>query len=93
MALSVNNQPSFDFKIETAEVEKKGQGILFYVLPPLVIAAVFMYCHLNSEAPVPSKPAAAKQVKAKPTYSTTAQYVEDEEDEDQSEDANDGSDE
>ena len=79
MAPSANNQPVFDFKIETAEVKKRGQGVLFYILPPLVVASVFVYCHLNSQTPESSEPAAAKQVKTEPVYSTTAQYIEDDE--------------
>lgn len=86
MSPTANKQPAFDFKIETAEVEKKGQGILFYILPPLVVAAVFVYCHLNSPAPAAVQPAAAKKVKAKPVYSTTAQYIEDDEEEEDSSD-------
>lgn len=82
MALPVNKQPAFDFTVETAEVKKKGQGILFYILPPLVVAAVFVYCYMNSQVPEASNHAAAKQVKTKPKYSTTAQYVEDDETED-----------
>ena len=81
MALPTNQQPAFDFKIETAEVKEKKQGILFYVLPPLVVASVFVYCYLNSQAPETSDQAIGGQAKAKPVYSTTAQYVDDEEEE------------
>ncbi len=85
MAPAAKKQASFNFKTATAEVEQKGEGILFYILPPLVVAAVFVYCHLNSPDPAPIKPTAVKHIKSNPTYSTTAQYIEDDED-----DENDG---
>ncbi len=79
MALPENHQPAFDFKIQSSEVKQKGQGVLFYVLPPLVVAAVFAYCHLDSQKAEPAHSAAVKRVKAKPVYSTTAQFIEDDE--------------
>ena len=45
--MSDNNsqQPGIKLTVATAEVQKaKSEGFLFYILPPLVVAAVFIYC-------------------------------------------------
>lgn len=44
-----------ELKIATAEVkEEKKEGPLFYILPPLVVLAVFVYC-LVSTPPAPTE--------------------------------------
>lgn len=53
--------------IATSEVkQQKSEGILFYVLPPLVIAAVFVFCSISKpdiKAPAPAAPAVTAQQK------------------------------
>lgn len=76
MPQNLTNKPKFDFRIETAEVRKEKQGFLFYVLPPLLVLGVFVYCDMKS----PEKAAvSASPVVQKVHYSTTAQPVSDEE--------------
>ena len=43
--------------------ELKMESPLFYILPPLVVAAVFVYCMVSTPdiPPAPAEPAAAKQ--------------------------------
>lgn len=44
-----------ELKIATAEVkEEKKDSPLFYILPPLVVAAVFVYC-MVSTPPAPAE--------------------------------------
>ncbi len=76
MPQNLTNTPKFDFKVETAEVHRQKQGFLFYVLPPLLVLGVFVYCDMKSpkKAAVPAFPTVQKV-----HYSTTAQPVSDEE--------------
>ena len=55
-------QPAFAFNVQTAMVERKPNGILYYILPPLLVAAVFAYCAL-SESPATAKKPEEKTVK------------------------------
>ncbi|MBR5521933.1 MAG: hypothetical protein IKV82_00495 [Akkermansia sp.] len=44
-----------ELKIATAEVkEEKKEGPLFYILPPLVVLAVFIYC-MVATPPAPAE--------------------------------------
>lgn len=46
-----------ELKVATAEVkEEKKEGPLFFILPPLVVLAVFVYC-MVSTPPAPSEEA------------------------------------
>lgn len=38
-----------ELKVASAEVkEEKKEGLLFYILPPLVVLAVFVYCMVST---------------------------------------------
>ncbi len=78
MADILNTQTKFEFKVATAEVQQQKQGVLFYILPPLVVLGVFVYCAMMSPekaTPPPATTAPPQKIE----YSTTAQPVSDEE--------------
>ncbi len=59
-----------ELKVATAEVkEEKKEGPLFYILPPLVVLAVFVYCMVSvppmkSESAVDEDEAAIEMIEA-----------------------------
>lgn len=57
MARTSSEKPGIQLTIATAEVKKKkAEGPLFYILPPLVVAAVFIYCNQSTPHMVPPPP-------------------------------------
>lgn len=78
MADILNTQTKFKFKVATAEVHQRKEGALFYILPPLPVLGVFIYCAMVSPekaTPPPATTAPPQKIE----YSTTAQPVSDEE--------------
>ena len=59
MAILQNNNTGRKLVVATAEVQRrKPEGLLYYLLPPLLVLAVIIYCHVaDSPAAPPTKEA------------------------------------
>ncbi len=54
----------------------KGKDLAFYIVPPVLVAAVFAFCALVPNGAAPAKPMAATQPVAKPVATVTKPVVE-----------------
>ena len=74
MAEQNNQQQGIKLTVATAEVkEQKPEGPLFYILPPLVVAAVFFYCTQSTPHMVPP-PVEPVQIQDEPMSEEEAEF-------------------